>query len=338
MDNTYERYSRQILFDPIGKEGQEKLFNSTILIVGMGALGTVLANHCVRAGVGTVRFADRDYVEKSNLQRQTLFDEEDVEKSLPKAVAAEKKLRKINSSIKVEGIVTDVSYQNIEKLMDGVDLVLDGTDNFETRFLINDACFKLGIPFVYGGAVSSRGMSAMFIPESTPCLRCFISTSDHGGQTCDTIGVISPIVDIVASYQVVEAIKYLVQAKKVRNTLLTLDVWNNHQYELKYKQPKKDCPACQLKQYPALSPEEKESMTVLCGRETVQIQKEGKFDLTEWSERLEKVGTIKKTPFLLKVELTEGERIVLFPDGRALVQGTEDLVRAKTLYSRYIGG
>ncbi|WP_102345589.1 ThiF family adenylyltransferase [Bacillus sp. Marseille-P3661] len=331
------RYSRQMLFSPIGEKGQKKISSSSVLIVGMGALGTALANHLVRAGVGFIRLVDRDYVEKSNLQRQMLFDEDDVAAALPKAIAAENKLKKINSSIEIEAHVADASVHNINELLEGIDIVVDGTDNFQTRFLLNDACYKQGIPFVYGGAVSARGMSAIFIPEKTPCLRCFISSTDQGGQTCDTIGVISPIVDIVASYQVTEVLKYLVGDANVRKSILTLDIWNNYRYELKFSSPREECPTCQKKEYPALRIAETELMTVLCGRETVQIQSQQRFDLSIWAERLDQVGKVQKTPFLLKVELPEGERFVLFPDGRTLVQGTEDMVRAKTLYSRYIG-
>lgn len=338
MDEQFKRYSRQMLFSPIGETGQKKLAEKKVLIVGMGALGTVLANHLVRAGVGHVRFADRDYVEQSNLQRQMLFDEEDVRGALPKAVAAESKLKKINYAVTVEGIVADVTVQNINELIDGVDLVLDGTDNFQTRFLINDACFKYGIPFVYGGAVSSRGMSAIFIPGKTPCLRCFIGGGDSGGQTCDTIGVIAPVVDIVASFQVVEALKYLVGDESAqRESLLTFDVWKHHMYEMKFSKSKKDCPTCQKQEYPALSSHEADQVTSLCGRETVQIKVGDKLDLDLWSERLAPVAKVSKTPFLIRAELPEGERLVLFPDGRTLIQGTEDVTRAKTLYARYIG-
>jgi len=334
-----ERYSRQMLFAPIGEAGQQKLKNRAVCIVGMGALGTVLANHMVRSGVGLVRFVDRDYVEKSNLQRQMLYDEEDVLNGYPKAIAAEKKLRKINSDIRLEAIVADVTVHNIESLLQGMDLVLDGTDNFQTRFLLNDACFRMGIPFTYGGAVSSRGMSAILIPGRTPCLRCFIQSADASGQTCDTIGVISPVVDIVASYQAVEALKYLVGAsEKSRNSLVTFDLWNNHYYEMKLGEPTKDCPCCQLKQYPALDTMEQASTISLCGRDTVQIAGSGSLDLEVWRQRLEPaVVKVSANPYLLRVELPEGERLVLFPDGRVLVQGTDDLVRAKTLYARYIG-
>ncbi|WP_227934983.1 ThiF family adenylyltransferase [Alkalihalobacillus deserti] len=338
MEESLERYSRQIRFSPIGEKGQKELGTKSVLIVGVGALGTVLANHLVRAGVGLVRIVDRDYVEMSNLQRQMLFDEQDVRDSLPKAVAAERKLKAINSSVSIEAIVTDVTVATLPGLLEGIDLVLDGTDNFRTRFLLNDMCFKLGIPFAYGGAVSARGMSAMFIPNKTPCLRCFINHGEGNGQTCDTIGVISPVVDIVASYQVIEVLKYLVDDHQaLRGTLRSFDVWRNHQFDLKMDAPKSDCPTCQKKEYPALFDEE-DHITTLCGRETVQIQRKEKIDLNVWSKRLKGVAEVQVTPFLLRVHLKEGERLVLFPDGRVLIQGTEDMTRAKSLYSKYMGG
>jgi molybdopterin/thiamine biosynthesis adenylyltransferase len=334
-----ERYSRQMLFAPIGEAGQRRLLDSAVCIVGMGALGTVLANHMVRAGVGHVRLVDRDYVEQSNLQRQMLFDEEDVAEVYPKVVAAEKKLRRINSSVKLEAIVADATALNIDELLAGMDLVLDGTDNFQTRFLLNDACFKRGIPFTYGGAVSSRGMSAIFVPGQTPCLRCLIKTGDSGGQTCDMIGVIAPIIDIVASYQAVEAMKFLVgDEKQRRNSLVTFDIWQNQYFEMKLSEPDKNCPCCQRKEYPALELNADNALISLCGRETIQIAGSGPLDLALWRERLEQAAVkVSLNPFLLKAELPEGERLVLFADGRVLVQGTDDVVRAKTLYARYIG-
>ncbi|MFK7695450.1 ThiF family adenylyltransferase [Paenibacillus sp. HJGM_3] len=335
---TFERYSRQMLFAPIGADGQSKLSAASVLIVGMGALGTVLANHMVRAGVGHVRFVDRDYVEASNLQRQMLYDEDDVRGSLPKAIAAERKLARINSLVKLEPVVADVTTANIMTLMDGVDLVLDGTDNFHTRFLLNDACFKLGIPFVYGGAVGSRGMSASFVPGVTPCLRCLIQPGDGTAETCDRVGVLSPVVDISASFQAVEALKLLVGAGSARRTsLVTFDVWHNYHYEMKIGTPNPECPTCGTHEYPSLHANEAEEVGSLCGRETVQFRLAARFDLAEWEDRLSGAVTVERNPFLLKAHLPEGERIVLFPDGRALVQGTEDPVRAKTLYARYIG-
>lgn len=335
---SQERYSRQILFAPIGEEGQAKLKEKSIVIIGVGALGTVLANHFVRAGVQKVTIVDRDYVEMSNLQRQMLYDEDDVKAALPKAIAAERKLRKINSQVEVTGIVSDVTQKNIELLLEGVDLVVDGTDNFQIRFLMNDAAFKLGIPYLYGGAVGSRGMAALFIPNETPCLRCFIKEGQSSGETCDTVGVISPVVDLVASYQAVEGLKYLVGATDaLHNQLLTFDVWHNHRYNMPFKQAEQDCPTCQQKRYPSLHAAEKETMTSLCGRETVQIHLQDSFDLKEWAKRLEKVADVQETPFLLRATLHNQMKIVLFRDGRTLIQGTEDIAEAKAIYSQYIG-
>lgn len=333
-----ERYSRQMLFAPIGEEGQRKLLESTVCIIGMGALGTVLANHMVRSGVGRVRMVDRDYVEPSNLQRQMLFDEADAAEALPKVVAARNKLQRINSEIELEAVFTDVTPANVLELIQDVDLVLDGTDNFQTRFLLNDACFSKRVPFVYGGAVSSRGMSAVFIPGVTPCLRCFIQSADAGGQTCDTVGVISPIVDIVASYQAVEALKYLTGAAEARrDSLLTLDIWHNQYYAMKLGKPRETCPCCGLKQYPALR-EEEATLLSLCGRDSIQISGHEPFDLALWHQRLSPaVRNTKVNDYLLRATLPEGERLVLFADGRLLVQGTDDPARAKTLVARYIG-
>lgn len=337
----FNRYSRQILFAPIGEEGQAKLAASKVLIVGMGALGTVLANHMVRAGVGHVRFVDRDFVEASNLQRQMLFDEEDVRHTLPKAVAAEQKLKLINSEIRIEGIVGDVTAETIDQYAQGMDLILDGTDNFQTRFLLNDYAFKHGIPYIYGGVVSSRGMQATFILGQTPCLRCLIDDEGGTGETCDTAGVIAPVVDIIASYEAVEALKLLVGAHdKVRKGLLSIDIWNNMYQEIKWGRPRTTCPSCQLKEFPALQKRDEEQITSLCGRETIQITPKGnqEWDLERWAERLGKVGHVQKTPFLLRFQ-AESERLklVLFPDGRVLIQGTEDVTEAKNHYAKYIG-
>jgi molybdopterin/thiamine biosynthesis adenylyltransferase len=338
LDTTSERYSRQTLFSPIGKEGQKRISAAAVLVVGMGALGTVLASHMARAGVGTLRMVDRDYVELTNLQRQMLYDEEDVSQSLPKAVAAQRKLAKINSDVRLEPIVADVTALNVESLLEDIDLVLDGTDNFRTRLLLNDACFKQGIPLIYGGAVSAQGMTAMLIPGETCCLRCLIGSGDGGGgQTCDTVGVIGPIVDIIASFQAVEALKWMAGAAEARRgTLLSLEVWYHQVLNLKLPEPKKDCPTCQLKQYPALTADE-DTASTMCGRETVQIQGVRPLDLSLWEQRLAPSCRVTRNPFLLRAELPEGERMVLFPDGRVLVQGTEDLSRARSLYDRYIG-
>ncbi len=332
-----ERYSRQMLFAPIGKDGQRRLASATALIVGMGALGTVIANHLVRSGVGKVRIVDRDYVEWSNLQRQMLYDEQDAAEAMPKAEAARRKLLRIRSDACIEAFVSDVTPLNIDELMKGVDVVLDGTDNFQTRYLLNDAAFRGGIPFVYGGAVSSRGMSASFLPGETCCLRCLLPASQADGQTCDTIGVIGPIVDVVASYQSAEALKILVGDRgAVRRSLVSWEMWNYRTHEMKLPTARKQCPTCDLKEYPALDVRS-EAATTLCGRDSVQIQGSRPLDLSEWAERLSAIGKVSANPFLLRVELKDEERLVLFPDGRVLVQGTSDPVRAKSLYARYIG-
>ncbi|MGJ9381752.1 ThiF family adenylyltransferase [Salipaludibacillus sp. CF4.18] len=339
MEASWERYSRQVLFKPIGEEGQIKLGDSKVLIVGMGALGTVVANHLARSGVGHLIFCDRDYVELSNLQRQMLFDEEDVENYLPKAVAAEKKLKKLNSSIKIEGYVSDVSTDNIEDYTKGVDVIIDGTDNFQTRYLMNDVAYKKGIPFIYGGAVSSRGMGAVFIPGKTACLRCMFPTNDTAGQTCDTIGVLSPVVDIVASLQALACLKLLSgNDDQVAQVLTTFDIWKNNEFTMKMGKAKVNCPTCQLKTFPSLDVRNEDNITTLCGRETVQINHSPGFDLNEWEGILRGSSKkLKKTPFLLRAELYEGETLVLFPDGRTLVQGTEDTTRAISLFTKYIG-
>jgi len=339
MKQSLGRYSRQMLFQGIGEEGQKKLLNSKVLIVGMGALGTVVANHLARSGVGHLVFCDRDYVEISNLQRQTLFDEEDVEQFLPKAVAAERKLRKLNSEIEIEGHVTDISSSNIEEFISGVNVIVDGTDNFQTRYLINDVAYKYDIPFIYGGAVSSRGMGAAFIPGETSCLRCLFPTHDSSGQTCDTIGVLSPVVDIVASLEALTCIKLLTDNKdEVANELMTFDIWKNHHFSMKLGAANEQCPTCQLKEFPSLARSDQDQVTTLCGRDTVQVMNANRFDLNEWEAKFRSLADkTKRTPFLLRVNLHEGETLVLFPDGRTLIQGTEDIARAKSLFSKYIG-
>lgn len=332
------RYQRQMLFPAIGKAGQQALATSSVLVVGVGALGTVICDQLVRAGAGHIRIVDRDYVELHNLQRQSLFDEDDVATSMPKAVAAKYKLEKINSQIDIEAIPGNVSKENITSLLQGIDVVLDGTDNFATRFLLNDACYKHGIPYSYGGVVSSRGMTAFFIPGKTPCLRCFMKPGESGGQTCDTVGVLTPAVNMISSYQVIETLKYLTgNEMSLRNSMQIIDIWKNQQYQVKFGDQASDCLTCQQKHYPALQQYATDDETVLCGRNTVQIHREQKMDLSEWAYKLSQVADIKKTPFLLKARFDEQLTFVIFPDGRVLVQGTEDVVTARAQYDRYIG-
>lgn len=339
-----DRYSRQLLFAPIGEEGQRRLAASRVAIVGMGALGTVLANHMVRAGVGYVRIIDRDFVEPSNLQRQMLFDESDARASRPKAIAAAEKLRAVNGGVEIDPHVTDLNPTNAETLLADVDLLLDGTDNFSVRFLINDVAVKLGIPWIYGGAVSSRGVALAIIPGVTPCLRCIFGQAPSQGtaETCDTAGVIGPIIHVVASFQATEALKLLVgKQSQVNKRMLHFDLWHNHLGAVDVSGARKDnCPACGQAKYEYLQAElEGETIQSLCGRNSVQILPltQKRYDLDEWAGKFDKIGTIERNPFLLKLEIKKGLKLVLFPDGRVVIQGTDDITAAKSLYSRFVG-
>lgn len=338
------RYSRQVLFPPLGEAGQRRLMNSRVAIVGMGALGTVLANHMVRAGVGYVRLIDRDFVEESNLQRQMLYEEADAAQSRPKAIAAAERLGRINSLVKIEAHVADLNPANGEDLLAGVDLVLDGSDNFAVRFLINDICVKNSIPWVYGGAVSSRGVVMTVIPGTTPCLRCIFSQppEQSSTETCDTAGVIGSIVHVVASYQATEALKLLTgQPEHINRGMLHFDLWHNMMGAVDVSAGKSpSCPCCGHASFDYLSAElAGESIQSLCGRNSVQIVplRPRKLDLDQWAVTLGKLGSTEKTPFLLKFHPNPELVLVLFPDGRAVVQGTSDLVAAKSMYSRYVG-
>lgn len=338
------RYSRQILFAPIGRAGQEKLRQSRVAIVGMGALGTVLSNHMVRAGVGFVRLIDRDFVEPSNLQRQMLYDEADAAEHLPKAIAAHSKLSRINSEVEIEPIVADLTAYNAEQWLTDVDLVLDATDNFQVRYLVNDACVKHGIPWVYGGAVSATGTFTAIRPGVTPCLRCLFPEAPNPGEmaTCDTAGVIGPIIHIVASYQATEAFKILVGAEEAFNpNLETFDIWSNQHQQIKVVNARRtDCPCCGQREFSFLEPDTQDGQAVsLCGRDTVQISSaagQGGLDLTALEERLAPLGQVERNRFLLRFHV-DPHTLVIFPDGRVLVQGTDDISLARTLHAKYIG-
>ncbi|WP_281885584.1 ThiF family adenylyltransferase [Paenibacillus sp. YYML68] len=339
-----ERYSRQMLFQPIGEDGQLKLLQARVAIVGMGALGTVLANHVVRAGIGFVRIIDRDFVERSNLQRQMLYDEQDAAASSPKAEAGAARLRASNSSITIEPIVADLNAINAEELLGDVDLILDGTDNFSVRFLINDVSVKLGIPWIYGGAVSSRGVSLTIVPGVTPCLRCLFGQPPAQGtaETCDTAGVIGPLIHTVASHQATEAFKLLVGADEARNRkMVHWDVWYNHYSAVDVSKARKEsCPCCGERRFEYLDASiDEDTIQSMCGRNSVQIQPRQPMSLSldEWEQKLRPVGRVERNPFLLKLHVSDELTLVLFPDGRLIVQGTDDPVTAKSLYSRYIG-
>ena len=339
MNNTSnDRYAKQILFQPIGPEGQRQISNSVVAVIGVGALGTVIAGHLCRAGVGHLRLVDRDFVEFTNLQRQSLFDEEDARKRLPKVVAAVERLRRVNSEITIEPHITDVTAQNIEQLVEGCTLVMDGTDNLETRFLINDACIKAGIPWVYGGALAAAGMTMTIVPGKTPCLRCFIDRPPAPGTmpSCDTEGVLSTITATVASIQSTEALK-LLTGHEPRPNILAIDVWHGD-FQLLELERRPDCPACSDGNYEYLAGSRTAWTTVLCGRNAVQIvpPEEHEISLLDLQERLSRIGRVSYNGFLLSFEI-DGRELVLFPTGRAIIRGTTEEAEARALYARYIG-
>jgi molybdopterin-synthase adenylyltransferase len=335
------RYSRQILFSPIGKEGQDRIIASRVAIVGCGALGTVQASLLVRAGVGSLRIIDRDFVEESNLQRQILFDEEDVRSVLPKAIAAEKKLRSANSLVQVEGLVEDVHASSIDRLLGGFDLIMDASDNFDVRFLINDYAIKNRIPWIYGACVGSYGLTFPVLPGEGACLRCVFESAPPAGisPSCDTAGVIGPIVSVIASMQVAEALKILSGHRDCMNRrIVTIDLWNNRHEAVNLPSPHPDCPCCGLHEFPYLDGSLGADVTTLCGRNSVQIRRrEGThIDLDDLAERLGPIGRLEKNRFLLRAEI-DGCQLTVFADGRAIINGTYDVAIAKSLYARYIG-
>ncbi|MED3624995.1 thiazole biosynthesis adenylyltransferase ThiF [Neobacillus thermocopriae] len=337
-----ERYSRQILFSGIGREGQEKIRNKHVLIIGAGALGSGNAEILTRAGVGKITIIDRDYVEESNLQRQQLYTEEDVSEKLPKAAAAEKRLRAINSDVEIRALIDDAIPEVLEELISDVNVMIDATDNFETRMIINDISQKYNVPWIYGACVGSFGMSFSIIPGKTPCLNCLLRTIPLQGMTCDTGGIISPTVQMVISHQTAEALKILVEDwEAVRTSFVSFDLWRNQYTSLKMGKAKfAGCLSCgEDRTYPYLDRENMTKSTVLCGRDTVQIRpsNQGKISLERLATQLLSLGyKVKGNPYLLSVEMGS-ERMVIFQDGRALIHGTKDLIHAKTIYQRILG-
>ena len=333
-----ERYSRQILFKELGAEGQAKLARARVVIVGCGATGSVLSSLLARAGVGTIRIIDRDYVEPSNLQRQSLFDENDALESLPKAIAATRQIARFNSTILVEPHVADLVPQNAEALLSSADLILDGTDNFETRYLINDYAVKSSVPWLYAAAVGSYAVTMNILPGETACLACIFPASPRGTvETCETAGILNSAVNLVASLAATEAIKFLTGARaKLRRTLLSWDVWTNEQAEVNAASPRAGCLACGEREFPHLAGEGRPHIT-LCGRNSVQIHERARpVDFAEISARLDPLGSVRHNDFVLKFSRDPYE-ITLFPDGRAIVKGTTDTAIARSLYARYIG-
>jgi molybdopterin-synthase adenylyltransferase len=335
-----ERYSRQQLFKPIGTSGQAKISERHVLVVGAGALGTSNAESLVRAGVGKITIIDRDYVEWSNLQRQQLYSEQDASEGLPKAIAAKKRLTQVNSSVDIQAVVMDATSESLAPLLKDVDVVVDATDNFDIRLIINDLTQKHNIPWVYGSCVSSTGMSYTILPQKTPCLQCLLNAAPIAGATCDTAGVISPAVQVVAAYQTTEVLKLLVEDyQAIRPSLVTFDLWNNQHYTMNVEKAKKEnCPSCGVAPtYPHLSYEYQTKTEVLCGRDTVQIRpKHATESLDELVERLASFGEVKRNPYLVSV-IYESYRIVFFQDGRTFVHGTNNIEKAKSIYYRLVG-
>lgn len=333
-----DRYSRQILFRPIGSQGQKKLARARVAIVGCGATGSALASLLSRSGVGTLRIIDRDYVEPSNLQRQVLFDEADAAESLPKAIAAARKIKTFNSGIVVEPHAADLTPANVEELLGDVDLILDGTDNFETRYLINDFAIAKKLSWIYAAAVASYAVTMTILPGATACLACVFPESPQGIiDTCDTSGILNSAVNLVASIASAEALKLLVGARdQVRRTLLSYDVWSNEFAEIKTAVPRAGCRACDRHDFVHLAGEGRPHIT-LCGRNSVQIhEQERPIDFDELTRRLTPHGTVRHTEFILKFWRDPYE-LTLFPDGRAIVKGTTDPAIARSLYARYVG-
>ena len=337
VESFLARYSRQIVLKEIGLEGQRKLGDKSVAIIGLGALGTVSANIFARMGVGYIRLVDRDFVELDNLHRQILYDESDALNKVPKAEAAAEKLRRINSGIKVDAVVEDVNHRTIGKIIEDIDIIVDGTDNFEVRFLINDAALKFKIPWVYASAIRTYGMTMNIVPGETACLRCFIPEPPPPGSlpTCETVGVLPSITHVMASLQAVEAVKILLDMDYSRD-MVVVDVWT--QDFIKVKVDRKDnCPACVGGNYEFLGGRGHKA-TVLCGRNAVQItpSKPVSLDLDLLAGRLRKIGKISYTKVMLHVSIPPYE-LAIFRNGRAIIKGTTDEGVAKTLYSRYVG-
>jgi molybdopterin-synthase adenylyltransferase len=333
-----ERYSRQVLFPGIGAEGQRKLAGARIAIVGCGATGSALASLLARAGVGTIRIIDRDYVEPGNLQRQSLFDESDAAESLPKAIAAARKIGAFNSQIVVEPHVADLIPTNVDSLLAGIDLILDGTDNFETRYLINDYAVKFSRPWIYAAAVGSYCATLNIVPGRTACLACIFPEPPRGpSETCETAGILNSLVNVAASLAATEALKFLTGASgQLRQTLLWFDLWRNERAEVLADHPRAGCRACGGRDFIHLAGEGRAHIT-LCGRNSVQIHEQRRpLNLAQMTERLKPHGTVRHNDFVLKFWQGPYE-MTLFPDGRAIIKGTTDTAVARSLYARYVG-
>ncbi len=343
MPDELARYARQIRFAPLGEAGQRQLMRSCALVCGCGALGSFAANLLVRAGVGTVRIVDRDFVETSNLQRQVLFDELDAAAGLPKAVAAAEKLARVNTQVHVEPVVADIDGRNIVQLAQGADVLVDGTDNFETRFLLNDFAVSRRVPWVYGGCLGAEGQVMAILPGEGPCLRCLIPDCPAPGSmpTCDTAGILGPTVGFIASLEALEAMKILSGNRAaVSRLLLVVDLWTNRlrQVDVGTLAEQSNCPACRRGEFSWLAGRAASRSAVLCGRNAVQLtQAEGAtVDLEQLEQRLRGMASVTRNPYLLRLKAERFE-ITVFPDGRAIVAGTDDPAIARTVYAKYVG-
>jgi adenylyltransferase/sulfurtransferase len=355
--DAINRYDRQARFAPLGESGQRQLMNGRALVCGCGALGSVIANTLVRAGVGMVRIVDRDFLELNNLQRQVLYDEQDVADGLPKAIAAANKLRRINSSVTVEPVVADVTFRNVGELAGDVDVIVDGTDNFATRFLLNDFAVKHGKPWVYGGCIGAEGQTMTILPGETACLACLMPEPPPAGATatCDTAGVLGAAVGVIASLEANEAIKILSgNGDAVNRQLLVIDIWGNRSRHLDLVRlwEQGNCRACKKRDFVWLRGERGNATAALCGRNAVQINPSlaigedvvaaagsssgGPVSLDDLAARLEGVGRLEKNPFLIRLAVDEYV-LTVFADGRTIVAGTNDIATARTVHARYIG-
>jgi adenylyltransferase/sulfurtransferase len=342
LDAQASRYARQMRFPGIGAQGQRKLLASRALVVGCGALGSVIANTLARAGVGKLRIVDRDFLELNNLQRQVLYDEADVAAGLPKAIAAANRLAKINSEIEIEPIVADVDHTNVERLLEGVECLVDGTDNFETRFLLNDAAVKLTVPWVYGGCLAAEGQTLTILPGQTPCLRCLMPDPPPPGTTptCDSAGILGTIIGVIASIEANEALKILSgHADVISRTWTVLDLWENTLRQIKLDAARTpDCPCCGRREFPWLTGERGGHTAVLCGRNAVQLSFPGRdaVSLDQLAEKLSAVGQVTQNKYLVRAAIGEYQ-VTVFPDGRAVIGGTEDIAQARSVYAKYVG-
>jgi adenylyltransferase/sulfurtransferase len=341
--SSLDRYVRQMRYPPLGEAGQRALSKARALICGCGALGSVLANTLARAGVGHLRIVDRDFLELSNLQRQVLYDEDDVAAGIPKAVAAQSKLKKINSQIEIEAIVADVDHRNIGELADGCGVLLDGTDNFETRFLLNDASIKFGIPWIYGGCIGDDGQTMTIVPGQSPCLHCLMQDGPPPPgttETCDSAGILAPIINVIASLEANEALKILSgNLAAVSRTLNVFELWENRFRQIKLDTlAAVDCPTCKRREFPWLEGRRGSHTAVLCGRNAVQLSfpQRDMLDLQALEQKLAGVGRVTRNRFLLRLHVDDYVATV-FPDGRAIIGGTEDIAEARTVYAKYIG-